>query len=176
MVRLPGPMSFLEGPILRAVSWFLFRYVQGLSTEHTQRWRQMWLRIRDGGTLTLFNAADRSGAFHAMHMAIEDRIFEHQDCFEPDAPGKRAFRLWLKTGAVFGNYVVVQGVGLVFEPSSCNWEDCSDDEMREFHEAAMQFLRRPYALERLWPAARPQDRLEMLERLLKRPDGAHDGH
>jgi hypothetical protein len=102
-------------------------------------------------------------------MAIEGRIYESQDGFYSLA----GFRWWLKTGAGFGAYSHHNG-SLVFVPSSLSWEDCSDDEMREFTENALAYLRTPHALTTLWPAVAANDREAMLEAYLIDPTKESD--
>ncbi len=166
MVKPHVPLSMLAPFELEILSRVLFQYIEGLSAEHNTRWRRFWRRwLHSNRTQGFYPDEERSGAFHARHMAIEDRIYEHQDGFVQ----RKAFRLWLKTGAVFGNFVA-SGGALVFEPSSLSYEDCSDDEMREFHEDAIEFLRTPLALATLWPAMSEDDRMETLESLLRKPD------
>lgn len=169
MVRLPFPLRMLSGIELEVLSRILFEYFQGLSPEHAARWKRIWRRLyHRGGNLSFFPVVERSGKFHARHMAIEDRIFEHQDNFPPNRAGKNAFREWLKTGAVFGHWEASAGQ-LVFVPDSLKYEDCSDDEMREFHQAAIDFLRTPYAVHTLWPAMSEAHAFETIESLLENP-------
>lgn len=173
MVMLPRPMRFLPPHIISALEWFIFRYVQGMSPEHERRWRRMWKRLfhatEQHPSLQLYVLADRSRPFHARWMAVEGRIFESQEGFLQ----LEAMRFWLKTGAAFGHYEASAGQ-LVFVPSSLSWDDCSDDEMHEFTEAALAFLHTPHALATLWPAVKPEDRGQMLQIALTNPKDTDD--
>lgn len=169
MVMPTIPLQHLPPRDLEAVSRFLFQTMRGLDAQHTRRWRRLWARVADGELLQLYPVVDRHLAFHQRHMAIEGRIFELQDGFVQ----REAFRVWLKTGAAFGHFEACDGQ-LVFVPDSLSYDEASDDEMREFHEAAMEFLRTPHALATLWPAVRAEDRPAMLEAALRDPQEERD--
>ena len=55
---------------------------------------------------------------------------------------------------------------MVFVPRSTNYETCSDDEMREVHEAMVTFLHTDAAQCFLWPHLTKEQRAEMLESVL----------
>jgi hypothetical protein len=169
MVRLHRPLRFLPTVLVEALSRVCFHWIRGVDEVHDRRWRRLLSNLfhtRDAApVLQFYPVVDRSGRFHKRHMAIEGRIYENQDGFLQ----REAFRIWLKTGACWGHYEAFNGA-LVFVPNSCSYEDASDDEMREFHEDAIAYLRTPHALAVLWPAVVPERRLEMLETLLRDPE------
>lgn len=166
MVHLRQPIGALDRQAADYLRWFLLEFIVGIDADHGRRWRRIVARwFNRGGTWSFYPIAERDGRYHRMHMAVETRLFKHQDGFVQ----LKAFRLWLKTGAVFGRYVAT-GAGLQFEPSSLAYDECSDDEMREFHADALEFLRTPLALATLWPAMSPKHRAETLELLLTTPD------
>jgi hypothetical protein len=101
-------------------------------------------------------------------MAVMREIHENQDGFMPTEAGYKAFTAFVKTGALFGEFEE-SGGRLVFVPASRNAEDCSDDEMREFHADALEFLRSPLALKTLFPAMDPIKRIVALESILLSP-------
>lgn len=169
MVTPVVPLRDLPPAELEVVSRFLFRHMRGLNAEHSRRWRRMWGRVAQGEVLQVYPVVDRSLAYHRRHMAIEGRIFEHQDGFAPTKTGERAFRNWLKVGASLVK-LELEGGEPKWLPGSCSYDELSDDEFREFHEAAMDFLHTPRALRKLWPAVRSAQRLEMLESVLNRPE------
>jgi hypothetical protein len=168
IVTLHRPLRFLPGPLVEALSKILFQWFRGADATHDQRWRRLWANLFHSKTpepsLSLYVVQERSGVFHARHMAIEGRIFENQEQFLT----RNGFRTWLKTGAAFGRFVATPA-GLVFEPSSTSYDDCSDDEMREFHEDAIRFLQTPRALMELWPHITHPERVLMLETWLRNP-------
>jgi hypothetical protein len=174
LVKAHRPLRFLPPADLQALERIIFHWFSGLDTVHNKRWRRTWARLFHSKVVQpiwqLYDLADRSGPFHRRHMTIEGQIFEYQEAFPLTKAGKEGFRDWLKTGAHFGHYEASAGQ-LVFVPSSLSYDDCSDAEMREFHEAAIEFLGTPYALETLWPVVKPHQRIEMLEAALRPPEG-----
>lgn len=168
MVRLARPLRFAPPADLEAFKRVVFGWMQGLNPEHDRRWRRTWNRLYHARErqpmLHLENVVERSRPFHARWMAIETRLYASQDGFY----NLGGFREWLKTGAAFGHYEASSGQ-LVFVPSSLKWEECSDDVMREFTEDALAFLHSPHALQVLWPAARDDARIHMLEQALNPP-------
>lgn len=174
LVKLHRPLRFLPGPLVEALSRICFGWIKGVDAVHDKRWRSLLSSLFHSKdpqpVLQFYPVVDRSGRYHRRHMAIEGRIFELQDGFLQ----REAFRIWLKTGACWGHFEAHAGA-LVFVPDSVSYDDASDAEMREFHEAAMTFLRTPYALETLWPAVKPLERIQMLEAALRDPDGEEEG-
>lgn len=146
---------------------FWTEYVRGMDAKHDKRWRRLGrdlFNAEPGEGVELLTRKPRSLRFHRRWMAIERRIFENQDAYvHPER-----FRDWLKTGAGFGSYHLVNG-RMKFVPSSVSFDDCSDDEMREFTEAALEFLHTPRAQRKLWPHLPSARRHEMLETLLRDP-------
>jgi len=167
MVHLTVPPQDLPPADRDAVRRFLYENVRGIDEEHNQRWRRAVRRLVDGEVMQFYPIVDRSGQFHKRHMAIERKVFEAQEVWEPhELP---AFREWLKTGAAFGSFQLVGG-RMQFVPSSAKYEECSDDEFKAFHERAMAFLRSDRALRKLWPHLKPAQRREMLEVALAKTD------
>lgn len=168
MVNL-GHLPDAERDVLRR---FWTEYVRGMDAKHDKRWRRLGrdlFRAEPGEGIELYRRKPRSLKFHKRWMAIERRIFENQDAYVQ----LERFRDWLKTGAGFGSYHLVNGV-MKFVPSSVSFDDCSDDEMREFTEDALGFLHTDRATRKLWrhlPAAKRQ---EMLDTLLADPQ-QHQG-
>jgi hypothetical protein len=165
MVKPATPLRMLVGIEREVVTWFLREFFQGIDAANHAAWLRVcrrWWKSDD--VWTFYPVVNRHGRFHRMHMKVEGLIFQHQDAFVQP----KAFTVWLKTGAVFGEFKASAGK-LVFVPSSRKYEDCSDDEMREFHKDAIEFLHTPIALATLWPAMTEPQRLETLELLLKNP-------
>lgn len=169
LVRLDAPLRFLPPNVIGALEMVLFQWFHGMDAQHDARWKRVWRRLfhskEQHPSLQAWIDVDRSRPFHARWMAIERRIFENQDGFY----NLGGFREWLKTGAAFGHYEASAG-RLVFVPSSLSYEDASDDEMREYAEDALAFLRTPLALATLWPAVAERHRGEMLEAALIDPN------
>ena len=157
----------------RDVIWrFLTEHLRGINEQMHARWARWWRRLwkmDDDEAAMLYIDVPRSLRFHKRWMAIEDRLFLNQDYFG----NKKAFRLWLKTGAALGEYFLGKnrfGADcMVFVPASVQFEDCSDDEMREFCADAIEFLRSERAQRKLWPHLQPEQRADMVEVLLVNP-------
>jgi hypothetical protein len=168
LVMLTEPLESVPANELDALRRFLVRRVRGLDEDNHRRWLRFLKRLTSGEVAQFYPVVNRSGPFHARHMTIEGRIFEHQDGFAPTKAGQRAFRNWLKVGASLVS-LEIDGAEPRWLPGSCSYPEMSDDEMREFHEAAMDYLRTPHALKKLWPAVKAADRLQMLEAALTNP-------
>jgi hypothetical protein len=168
LIMLTEPVEALPAFELDAVRRFLTQRVRGLSDDHHRRWLRFLRRLTQGEVSEFYPVVDRAGPFHARHMALESRLFENQDCFQPTKAGERAFRNWLKVGASLVT-LELHGDEPKFLPGSCSYEEMSDDEMREFHDAAMAWLHSPVALKKLWPAMKSTERVQTLELLLANP-------
>lgn len=154
--------SEFERSIIRR---FLFDCFRGADEQNEGRWRRLWSRFwkaEPGQLFQLDNVVERSSDFHRRHMAIEQRLFDSQDTFL-NLP---ALRDWLKVGAAFVTWEPDGKGGIVAVPRSTSYEKCSDDEMRELHEAMLAHLRTPPAQERLWGHLAPARRAVMLESVL----------
>lgn len=144
---------------------FLFDCFRGLDEQNEGRWRRWWSRLwhaEPGQVFQLENVVERSGDFHKRHMAIEQRLFDSQDAFL-NLP---ALRDWLKVGAAFVTWEPDGKGGIVAVPRSTSYGKCSDDEMRELHDAMLAFLRTPASQEKLWQHLAPARRSVMLESVL----------
>lgn len=169
MVMPTVPLDMLPAGEREIVSRFLFRTMRPVDEQHRRRWARMWRRAARGEVMALYPVVDRDFGYHAMHMATEQRLFANQDGFVMTKAGQRAFRNWLKVGASLVT-LELEGGEPQFLPGSLSYEDLSDDEMREFHEAAMDWLRDPRALQQLWPAVPAEQRMAMLEAALRDPE------
>lgn len=162
------PIERMPEQDLAAVRRFLFDGIQGLDEQHDKRWRRLWGRILKGAVgevVHLQIVVGRSGAFHRMHMALEQRLFDRQDQWATLG----SLRDWLKTGAAWGEFKFNARGVMKFVPRSTAYEACSDDEMREIHAAMLAFLRTPGAQRKLWPHLAPAARSEMLETIVDPP-------
>lgn len=163
MVRLRElPEEDLE--VLRRV---LLDGIQGVNAQHQRRWLRLWgwiFNAEPGDMLAIFSGQERNLRFHNRWMAIEQRLFDNQEGYAH----LERFRDWLKTGAGFGHYKHTRR-GMEFCPSSVSYEQCSEDEMREFVAAAIEFLNTPQALATLFPAVPERQRHRVLEAVMRDP-------
>jgi hypothetical protein len=167
MVHLAAPLATREPREQDYLRWLFGEFFRGVNAEHHRRWlRQVARWFTKGEVWTFYPVIERDGRYHRMHFALEQRIYRHQEAFA----SLKGFRWWLKTGAGFGHYEAT-AAGLFFVPNSVSYEDCSDDEMREFHRDCLEFLRTPAALAHLWPGdtRRLSDRQAALELLINPP-------
>lgn len=160
-----------RGPIVlddrdnSAVRRVLFEMIGGLGEMHQKRWARFWsgfLRAEPGEMVTITTTTKRSGPFHRRHMLIESRIFEAQERI----PEFESFRLWLKIGAGFVDWMAGPKGGVVPVPKSISYSECEEGVMREFHENAIRFLREPHAIKFLWPKLPDAQRFDAMEALL----------
>jgi hypothetical protein len=169
VVDLKRVLSDLERDVVRKV---FFEGIRGIDDIHDARWKRQitrLLRSEPGEVTDFHNMRTRSLPFHQRHMAIERKVFAHQDKFPPTKAGLRTFRNWLKVGASLVR-LELHGDQAKWLPGSVSFEDLSDDEMREFHEAAMDYMRSAFALKHLWPDVRANRRLEMFETVIAEKD------
>ncbi len=168
-VHLDAVLTDFERDVVRKV---FFEGIQGINATHHRRWVRHISRLlkSEPGEVTDFHCMrTRSLPFHQRHMAIEGKVFKHQDKFPPTKAGLRAFRNWLKVGASLVR-LELDGAEPKWLPGSVSFDELSDDEMREFHEAAMDYMRSPYALKQLWPDVRSSKRAEMFETVINAKD------
>lgn len=143
--------------------------VGGLDSVNDGRWRR-WvnrlLRAEPGEVFELTTLAERSGQFHRRHMAMEQQLFDRQERFV----SLNAMRDWLKVASGWVEWLPGAKGNIVPVPKSISYEQCSDDEMREVHEAMLAFLHTPHATRFLWPHLSSHARAAMLESALANPD------
>jgi hypothetical protein len=148
-----------------AVRKFLFETVDGHGKQGKALWRRLWGRVNKaeiGEMFRLIFNQPRSGKFHRFHMALEQRVFDHQERFAQFEP----FRQWLKIGAGWCDWLPGPKGGIVPIPKSTSYAECDEDQMREVHDAMVVFLRTAHAQKALWPHLKETQRSEMLETLL----------
>jgi len=152
-----------------AVRLALFETIGGLGETSEKRWARFWnwfLRAEPGEVATITTTRKRSGPFHRRHMLIESRVFDAQERLTDF----EQFRVWLKVGAGFVDWMPGPKGGVVPIPRSISYAECEEDVMREFHENAMRFLRGPHAARFLWPHATDAQRDAAMDRVLREFD------
>lgn len=147
------------------VSRFLFQHIRGMDRKNDHRWRRLWEQIwraEAGEGFQILSMEERGGPFHRRHRVILERLFENQDRFR-DIDKLHDF---LKVGAAFVIWVPGPDSKPVAIPRSTAFNECPEDDMREFHAAMVDFLRTDYAQRRLWRHLKPKARGEMVEAIL----------
>lgn len=134
---------------------FLFGHLSGATDKDTRAWNR-FVRAMDnaaaGEFFTLKIKRQRSGKFHRLHMKIMTTVFNGQERIEDF----EQFRLWVKVGCGFVDWMSGPKGGVFPVPRSINFETCSEEEMHEFHTNAVAFLRTQHAAHYLWPKAEQQ--------------------
>ena len=170
LIAKRASLAGMPEPQRATVRHVLLEAVGGLNSTHDSRWRRFinrLLRAEPGEVFELASVVERSGRFHRRHMALEQRLFDHQERWV----SLTAMRDWLKTGAGWVEWKPGARGGIVAVPRSVSYEQCSDDEMREVHEAMLGFLHTPHAQRFLWPHLNAGGRAAMLESVLAWREG-----
>jgi hypothetical protein len=144
----------------------LFGQVDGLSEQHKKSWRRMmnWLlnKAEPGEMLELKTHRDRLGWFHRKHMALEQAVFEAQEKFEHF----EQFRLWLKVGAGFVEWLPGPKGGVIPVPKSISYGSLEQDAMEKVHDDIVKFLRQEHAQKALWRHLNAEQRAEMMAAII----------
>lgn len=143
----------------------LFGMVDGLGERGKKQWRRFiagLMRLEPGEMVEIKTHKERSGPFHRFHMALETRVFEAQERIAEF----KDFRLWLKLGAGHVTWMPGPRGGVVPVPKSISYAKLEDDAMREFHDAAVAFLRTEHAAKYLWPKLPAAQRGDAIEAVL----------
>lgn len=145
---------------------FLFDHIKGMDRENNARWRRLWGRMwkaEPGEGFQIYIVEARSGPFHRRHRAILEALFQSQERF------RHIDKLhdWLKVGAGFVDWQPGKDGRPVAIPRSTSFPECSEDEMREAHQAMVDFLHTEHALRWLWKSVKPALRQGMLDAALR---------
>lgn len=173
MTTKPSPILFCPVVALRqlqpaereVLSRVLFQGIKGMDAQNNERWKRFWSQIwnaEPGVGFQIYVAEERSGPFHRRHRVILEKLFESQDRF------RHIDKLhdWIKVGAGFVTWEPGKDNKPVAIPKSTSFPECSENEMREFHEAMVDYLREPRAQRYLWKHLKPAMRAEMVETIL----------
>lgn len=148
-----------------AVRRVLFGAIDGLGEQGKKRWRRFMnglMKLAPGEMVEIRTHKARLGWFHRKHMKLETRVFEEQERIaEFDQ-----FRLWLKVGAGFVDWMPGPKGGVFPVPKSIAYDKLGQDEFEEFHLNAIAFLRTDHACKYLWPKMPEQMRGNAIEAVL----------
>lgn len=153
-----------ESAIVRRV---MFQSIGGLRDEDKRSWARFWRGILDAEVGELFSIETwfaRFGKFHRLHMKMESVVFDSQeriDTFEQ-------FRIWLKIGAGFVDWLPGPKGGIVPIPRSISYKAADEAVFQQFHIDSIRFLRTAHAQKTLWPHLTELQRVEMLETTIER--------
>ena len=158
--------SQLTGGAADIMRNFLFEWLKGATEQDDKAWKRFWNAVnkaKEGEYFSVKVVRRRSTPFHRLHMKIETLIFESQEKFVD----RKVFRAWAKIGSNFVDYVPNRDGEMVAVPKTTNFDDCTEEEMRQFHHDFMTFIRTAYALDVLWPSQTVFQASQGLEMLLK---------
>lgn len=151
MKRTDARLPEREADIVRR---FLLQTIDGVTPRDQKAWRGFWRGVGDAGAGEYFTVTikrRRNSRFHRLAMKVQTEVFKAQEQFEDFS----IFRAWLKLGAGFVDLVPNPDGELRAIPKSTSFDDCSEDEMRQFFQDACAFLRTTRAQKSLWPALSP---------------------
>lgn len=165
LCRQPGQASPSDDD-KAAARRVLFGFVDGLGETNKKAWRRFvngLLRLEPGEIVDIITHRERIGWYHRKHFAMEAAVFDAQERFEH----YEQWRAWVKMGAGHCDWVPGPKGAVVPVPRSISYAKLGQDEMEEFHSAAVAFLRTPHALKVMWPKASPEVAAQGLEDLLE---------
>lgn len=146
---------------------FLMENLSGATDKDTRAWNN-FIRAMDaagsGEFFTFKIERRRQGWYHRKHMALISAVFKSQERIADF----EAFRLWVKIGSGFVDWMAGPKGGVVPVPRSIAYANCSEEEMREFHEGCVAFLRTERAAHYLFPQAPVQLAMDGLSEILGR--------
>lgn len=146
---------------------FLMGHLTGATDKDTRAWNRFVRALNEAGSGEFFSIKTqraRDGRYHRKHMAIISAVFKAQERMADF----EQFRLWLKVGSGFVTWCAGPKGGVFPVPRSISYATCEEDEMREFHEGVVDFLRTVHAQHYLWPDAPPATAAEGMDAILNR--------
>lgn len=155
----------LEGSDADAVRRFLFEYLKGCNDKDESAWRRFVRALHEAGSGEFFEIIiqrKRSGKFHRLVFVVLQAVFKAQERFEDF----RIFRQFCKLGAAFVDYVPQSNGELRAVPKSQSFDECSEEEIRQFLLDVMAFFRSEECLKTLWPQLSIQIAEQGIERIL----------
>lgn len=148
---------------------FLFQSVDGCSEKDKKAWRGFWRSVAQSGSGEYFTVTikrQRSGPFHRLVFVVMQAVFKGQEAFIDF----RVFRSYLKMGAGFVDYIPTADGELRAIPKSQSFDDCSEEEIRQFFDDMTAFLRTTRCQKNLWPALSAQVAEQGMETILSQFD------
>lgn len=145
---------------------FLFEHLSGATPKDTRAWNRFCRALNEAGSGEFFSIKTqrpREGWFHRKHMALTSKVFKAQERID----NFEQFRLWLKVGSGFVTWMTGPKGGVFPIPKSISYDQCEEDEMREFHNGVVTFLRTAHAIKYLWPNVAIEVAAEGMEAILE---------
>lgn len=148
-----------------AVKRYLFEAIDGCNDKDKKAWRGWWKAVAKAGSGEYFIVTlkrTRSGPFHRLTMAVMQAVYKQQERFDDF----RVFRAWLKIGAGFVEYIPDLNGALQAHPKSQSFDDCSEEDVRQFFDDMQAFIRTGVAHRTLWPHLSPEVAEQSMEEIL----------
>lgn len=147
---------------------FFTEHVKGMDSASDKRWRRFigqLFRAEPGEGFELVRLEHRNLPFHARHRAILERLFQSQERYQLID----AMHDWLKLKTYFVTWGEGRRGNPIPIPRSTAFDQCSEDEMREFHGRVVDFLHDPACQRHLWPHLKAPARGAMVDNILAKP-------
>jgi hypothetical protein len=170
LIYVKTPLRMLPDPIRDVLRQLPTEWIVGMDAKHHKRWLRLWRdfdRCEPGEAHQLYRAQERSGPYHRMHRKVLERLFESQDEYDE----VDAVHDWFKFKCYFVKWEEGPITGRpIPQPRSTNFDECSEDEIREFHNRMIDRLYEPDTQEHFWPRKSPAERNATVEDVLHRQD------
>jgi len=160
----------LGTPEADAMRLFLFEMVRGATDKDQRAWSRFIRAINEASQGEYFQIdlkRTRNSAFHRLIFAVMTTVYAAQDLFDDF----ELLRAYLKIGAGFVSYIPdeVNGEWKAI-PRSQNFEEASEEEVRDFFEKMCTFMRSATCCAALWPEAPIESSMEGMLKILSRFD------
>lgn len=157
-------------PDADAMRRFLFEMVKGATDKDQRAWQRFIRAINEAPCGEYFQIdlkRTRNSQFHKLVMAVVTAGFKAQEHFDDI----EVYREWLKLGAGFAVFVPDEKTGeLKAIPKSQSFDECSEEEVREFFMNMCAFMRSATYCATLWPQSPVETSMLGMENLLRRFD------
>lgn len=162
-----------DTPDADAMRRFLFETIDGATDKDKRAWRRFIKAMNEAGAGEYFVIdlkRTRNSAFHKLCFAVINAVFKSQDTFS-DVDHLRDY---LKLGAHFAVFIPDEKTGeLKAIPRSQSFDECSEEEVREFFQNMCAFMRSATCCAALWPQTPIDVSMLGMENLLRQFDQPH---
>lgn len=156
----------LAGAQADAVRKFLFDFFRGASESDEKGWRRFIRAMNEGAAGEYFQfkvERQRMGWKHRKQMAFEGKVFDAQERLAD----KDQFRLWLKVGAGFVDWMAGPRGDVFPIPKSISFTQCSEEEFADYCDRIKAFLRTEHAQHYLFPHVSAQVAEQAMEAIIQ---------
>jgi hypothetical protein len=132
----------------------LFGMIDGHAEADQKAWRRFWngvWKMGSGEFFSITTLVQRIGPVHRKQMKLEGEVFKNQERIKD----REFFRLWLKVGSGWVDWVAGPKGGVFPVPKSISYANCEEGEFKVYCDGILEFLRTAHAQKYLWPKASP---------------------